>query len=147
LILRIGECENFSLFCAAAYGLLSHRAQDDHRFASGGLRVIDWERVKELRDAIGADDFAEVVTLFLEEADEVIARIAPALGSKALEADLHFLKGAALNLGFASFAALCQIGERRAAGGETGVDIESVRGCYQDSKAALQLGLAQSMAA
>lgn len=109
--------------------------------------MIDWGRVKELRDEIGADDFDEVVALFLEEADEVIARIAPSAGAKALEADLHFLKGAALNLGFADFAALCQDGERRAAAGDNGVNIGPVRDSYQESKITFGLGLARSLAA
>ena len=29
--------------------------------------MIDWPRVKELKDEIGAEDFGEVVDLFLEE--------------------------------------------------------------------------------
>lgn len=132
---------------ARPYALLSRCAQDGRRSVKGCRRMIDWGRVKELRDEIGADDFDEVVALFLEEADEVIARISPAAGAKALEADLHFLKGAALNLGFADFAALCQDGERRAAAGDTNVDIDPVRGCYQGSKIAFGLGLAQSLAA
>ena len=37
--------------------------------------MIDWGRVRDLRSEIGADDFAEVVAMFLDEADEVIARI------------------------------------------------------------------------
>ncbi len=103
--------------------------------------MIDWTRVNELRDEIGADDLDEVVAMFLEEADEVILRIAPGDLAKSLEADLHFLKGAALNLGFAQFAALCQDGERRAAGGETGLDIAAVQKCYALSKAALAEGI------
>lgn len=109
--------------------------------------MIDWARVRELRDEIGADDFDEVVALFLEEADEVIARMSAALGAKAVEADLHFLKGAALNLGFAQFAALCQAGERRAAAGDAAVDIAPVRESYAESKIALGLGLARTLAA
>ena len=109
--------------------------------------MIDWARVRELRDEIGADDFDEVVALFLEEADEVMARMSPALGAKALEADLHFLKGAALNLGFGQFAALCQAGERRAADGDAGVDIAPVRESYAESRIALGLGLARSLVA
>ena len=128
-------------------GLLTERAQIGVRFAKRGRRMIDWARVKELRDAIGDDEFDEVVAMFLEEADEVIARIAPKMGAKTLEADLHFLKGAALNLGFADFAALCQLGERLAAAGDACVDVDPVRACYHDSKIALALGLAQSLAA
>ena len=29
--------------------------------------MIDWQRVNELRDEVGAEDFEEVVDLFLEE--------------------------------------------------------------------------------
>lgn len=104
---------------------------------------IDWERVTELRDEIGADGFGEVVALFLEEADEAIARITPAAGARALEADLHFLKGAALNLGFQDFAALCQEGERRAADGDVRIDLAAVRTSYQAAKAALTDGIAR----
>ena len=109
--------------------------------------MIEWERVNDLRSEIGDDDFAEVVALFLEEADEVIMRISIAAGARALEADLHFLKGAALNLGFAEFAALCQEGERRAAAGDTGVDLARVCACYQASKYALHSGQGRAHAA
>lgn len=109
--------------------------------------MIEWERVNELRSEIGDDDFAEVVALFLEEADEVILRMSAVAGAKALEADLHFLKGAALNLGFADFAALCQDGERRAAAGDTGVDLGRVCACYHASKDVLRAGRDQANAA
>lgn len=97
-------------------------------------QMIDVIRVNELRDEIGADDFEEVVQMFLDEADEVIARITSLDNAKSIESDLHFLKGAALNLGFSAFAALCQDGERRAASGETGLDIDAVKQCYELSK-------------
>jgi HPt (histidine-containing phosphotransfer) domain-containing protein len=100
--------------------------------------MIDWDRVKELRFEIGAEDFVEVVGLFLEEADECIARIAPDNGAKALAADLHFLKGAALNLGFAALSGLCQEGERRASAGDTDVDVEAVRAAYLGCRAELE---------
>ena len=103
--------------------------------------IIEWERVAELHAEIGADGFGEVVELFLEEADEVIARIACQSGASALEADLHFLKGAALNLGFADFAALCAEGERRANAGDTDIDLAAVRQCYAQSRQELMQGL------
>ena len=109
--------------------------------------MIDWERVKELRGEIGADDFAEVVEMFLEEADEAVTRLTPALTAKAMEADLHFLKGAALNLGFVALSGLCQDGERRSAGGSTDIDLKAVVQVYTDSKAAFQTGLDQVLAA
>lgn len=67
--------------------------------------MIDWDRVRALRDEIGADDFNEVVNLFLDESDAAIAALA-AQGSAGPDA-LHFLKGAALNLGFSALADIC----------------------------------------
>jgi len=109
--------------------------------------MIDWERVKELRAEIGADDFSEVAEMFLQEADEAVARLAPGLTAKAIEADLHFLKGAALNLGFDALSDLCQDGERRAAAGDTGIDLDAVRSTYLASKTAFEGGLDQAFAA
>ena len=103
--------------------------------------MIDWARVTELCAEIGADDFNEVVDLFLEEADEVIVRLEPNNTAASLEADLHFLKGAALNLGLSALAALCQEGERRAALGETGLNTVAVKQCYMASKHALAVGI------
>ena len=109
--------------------------------------MIDWDRVRELCTEIGADDFAEVVDMFLSEADEAAGRLSPDLTAKAMEADLHFLKGAALNLGFRALASLCQAGERRAAQGDIGVDLDAVRDTYQSSKTAFQGGVARVLAA
>ena len=126
--------------------LLSGGRHPDDGQSTGGLRssvkaMIDWTRVTDLRDEIGADDFDEVVDMFLEEADDVITRISPGDGAKSLEADLHFLKGAALNLGFAEFATLCQDGERRAALGQGDIDVAAVQYCYAQSKTALTAGI------
>jgi len=92
--------------------------------------MIDWDRVRNLKAEIGEPDFAEVATMFLDESDEVIARLSCDHGALTLEKDLHFLKGAALNLGFAQLASLCQDGERRAAAGLTDIDLASVRSAY-----------------
>ncbi|MGB3146450.1 MAG: Hpt domain-containing protein [Paracoccaceae bacterium] len=97
--------------------------------------MIDWVRVKELRQEIGEDGFAEVVELFLEEVEEVISRLEQAPDPQRYESDLHFLKGSAWNLGFAEFGALCQSGERHAAGGSVAkVDIQTVLESYRTSK-------------
>ncbi|MEO8241783.1 MAG: Hpt domain-containing protein [bacterium] len=109
--------------------------------------MIDWERVRELRAEIGADDFTEVAEMFLEEADEAIARLGPGLSAKATEDNLHYLKGAALNLGFRTLASLCQDGERRAASGDASVDLAAVRATYQTSRTAFDTGLAKAFAA
>lgn len=109
--------------------------------------MIDWGRVNDLGAEIGTDDLAEIVALFLEEADEAIERISTKTGAGPLEADLHFLKGAALNLGFEAFAALCQDGELRAATGETNVDLAVIRSVYSASKQAFAAGRRSECAA
>ncbi|WP_371224790.1 Hpt domain-containing protein [Roseovarius sp. 2305UL8-3] len=97
--------------------------------------MINWARVSELRDEIGAEDFGEVVEIFLEEVEEEIAALRDGIETRALESKLHFLKGSALNLGFADFAAICQAGERAAASGHyDAIDLPAVLGCYADSK-------------
>jgi HPt (histidine-containing phosphotransfer) domain-containing protein len=71
--------------------------------------MIDWERADALRAEIGDDDFAEVAALFLQECDDAVAGML-ASGHAGPDA-LHFLKGAALNLGFDGLARLCATGE------------------------------------
>lgn len=109
--------------------------------------MIDWDRVRELRAEIGAEDFDEVACLFLQEAEETIARLSASNGAKALAADLHFLKGAALNLGFATLSGLCQEGERRANAGDLSADLDAVRRAYADCRAAFEAGAARAFAA
>ncbi len=109
--------------------------------------MINWDRVDELQDEIGADGFAEVIALFLDEADEVVARLSP-VGDPGLEADLHFLKGSALNLGLATLADLCHAGERAAARGQSAeVDLAEVRAVYAQSRERLLSGLEARSAA
>ena len=99
--------------------------------------MIDWERVKELRDEVGSDDFEEVVEIFLEEVDEVIERMKSGQSQASLAEELHFLKGSSLNLGFASFSSLCKIGEEKASQGqENDVHLPDVFNEYSASKAA-----------
>lgn len=97
--------------------------------------MIDWNRVAELRAEVGEDAFDEIIELFLEEVQEVARRLqgAPAT-DQTLAADLHFLKGSALNLGFSELAALCAAGEARASAGDAGgVDLAAVLACHQAS--------------
>jgi HPt (histidine-containing phosphotransfer) domain-containing protein len=111
--------------------------------------MIDWTRVEELRTEIGADGFAEVADMFLEEADQAVRALLSGLPVDEIEGQLHFLKGSALNLGLADLAALCQDGERKAAAGYgTLVDMGRLAQLYQASRATLMAGLgARSMAA
>ncbi|WP_284164115.1 Hpt domain-containing protein [Frigidibacter sp. SD6-1] len=97
--------------------------------------MIDWARVGELRAEIGDEGFAEVVELFLDEVEDVVARLRAVPDPASYEEDLHFLKGSAWNLGFSAFGALCQDGERRAAGGQAGgIDIPAILDSYERSK-------------
>ena len=97
--------------------------------------MIDWERIAELRDEIGDEDFGEVVELFLDEVEESLTRLRTAPDVTTLEEDLHFLKGSALNLGFAEFGAICFAGEKAAAAGAAdSIDVSAVIDAYDASK-------------
>ncbi len=97
--------------------------------------MIDWKRIEELKDEIGPDDFIEVVGIFLEEVDEVINRLKQNSDEAALEADMHFLKGSALNLGFDSLSVYCQAGEKAAANGQgSDLDLSQLFEIYAASK-------------
>lgn len=103
--------------------------------------MIDWKRMETLRAEIGEEDLDEVVTLFLEEVEEVLDRLPNPASAKQRESDLHFLKGSALNLGFTDLAAACQRDEARAARGET-VDPDPIIRLYSASKRAFRAGRA-----
>jgi histidine phosphotransfer protein HptB len=102
--------------------------------------MIDWDRVAQLREEIGTSDFDEVVEMFLDETDEVIDRLRAGAPYPTLEAELHFLKGSALNLGLRQLAGLCDAGEKLAAGGGQ-VDLATVIHSYAASRQAFGKGL------
>ena len=98
--------------------------------------MIDWSRVTELCDEVGKEDIDEVVELFFEEVEDITERMKSSPDLVTLEADLHFLKGSALSLGFSDFAALCQHGETASANGQASdVDVPAVLKSYDTSKA------------
>lgn len=105
--------------------------------------MIDWLRMSELRDEIGQDGFDEVVDVFLEEAEEVLARLTRDAGPT--PEDLHFLKGSALNLGFVSVAQLCQDGERELVSGGL-PDPQAVAAAFRAAREAV-LAMRKSRAA
>jgi HPt (histidine-containing phosphotransfer) domain-containing protein len=99
--------------------------------------MIDWSQIKTLREDVGLDAFEEIVALFLQEVDDAMARLSPDLPCPALEEDLHFLKGAALTLGFTDLSTLCAgFEERAAAGTAEGIDLKAVSGSYQQARRA-----------
>ncbi len=108
--------------------------------------MIQWSRVRQLRDEVGADEFDEVVEIFLDEVQEVICKLRDHTTRSEIEQNLHFLKGSALSLGFDSFSKLCQDGERRAAAGEcAAVDLSAIIAAYDESKTLFQAGLADHL--
>lgn len=108
--------------------------------------MINWPRVRELRDEVGAEDFEEVVELFLEEVQEVLDRIGTTPDPTLLEGDMHFLKGSALSLGFLSFSDLCQTAERIAAQGDPEtIDIAGILAEFDASKSAFSTDLAAEL--
>lgn len=110
--------------------------------------MIDWKRVQELRDEIGADGFGEVADMFLDEADQAVAALVSGVPAGEIEGQLHFLKGSALNLGLSDLAAVCHEGERAAALGRAAtVDIAQIASVYQASRRALLARLNQLSAA
>lgn len=97
--------------------------------------MIDWDRMNSLRDDVGADEFEEVVEIFLEEVDEIVGRLEQAPDPAMLEADLHALKGCALGLGFDAFARLCQTAEGQCSAGQPqDVNLSALLRVYADSR-------------
>lgn len=104
--------------------------------------MIDWSRVSELRDEIGAEDFDDVVELFLEEVEAEIEALRGGCDPATLESRLHFLKGSALNLGFREFSVLCQRGETAAAqGAHAEIDLAATVARFDESRTAFLSGL------
>jgi HPt (histidine-containing phosphotransfer) domain-containing protein len=97
--------------------------------------MIDWARVIQLQEEVGADDFDEVVDMFIEEVGLVIDRLRDCTDPSDLSSDMHFLKGSALSLGFRAFSTLCSNGEVTANAGKSDtVDLVALIACYDDSK-------------
>ncbi|MBR9650441.1 Hpt domain-containing protein [Thalassovita aquimarina] len=110
--------------------------------------MIDWNRIAELREDIGPEDFEEVFELFLDEVHGVIEKLRNCPDASDLESDLHFLKGSAMNLGFANFSEKCYVGERLAADGRSDrIDIAAILDCYDRSLAEFTQDLPKKFAA
>lgn len=104
--------------------------------------MIDWTHVRKLRDEIGGDAFEEVVELFLDEVETEISNLRGLPGTVDLGAQLHFIKGSALNLGFVAFSDLCHSGEAAAEAGHVDdVNLAQIVECFDRSKATFLVGL------
>ena len=97
--------------------------------------MVNWDRLSELREEVGEDDLAEVVTLFCEEVEEVLALLGTARSAD-MPNHLHFLKGSALNIGFEAGSARCQKEELRIKENANAViDVTALRSDYMASNA------------
>ncbi len=74
--------------------------------------MIDWDRLIDLRNDIGAESFTEVAALFVAELQETLDRLLGA-PETANASDFHFLRGSAANLGFVAMADACEVEEAR----------------------------------
>ena len=110
--------------------------------------MIDWKRVEDLREELGADDFLDVAGMFLEEADQTIDLLSAGPAPDQIGSLLHFLKGSALNLGLADLARLCQEGEKAVSSGQTAMfDPVQLSAVYAASRTAFMAGLSRESAA
>lgn len=110
--------------------------------------MLDWDRVLELKNEVGEEAFAEVVELFLEEVEEVFVRFRADGVTNTIAADLHFLRGSAINLGFANLAEICTAGEKSAnALGIKMVSLQAIFDSYEKSKDMLLSGMEERFAA
>jgi len=69
--------------------------------------MLDAARITELKQEVGLDDFVEVVGIFCEEVEEVLAEL-PQTPVTDIADKLHFLKGSALNIGMIGVGELCR---------------------------------------
>jgi len=106
--------------------------------------MIDWERVAELLEEVGTDAFGEVADMFLAEIDEAADRLMQQAHPGAAADSLHFLKGAALNLGFADLAEACLRAEAElAAGADARAQVAAVLVSLDRSRVAFLAGRAE----
>ncbi|MBO9446043.1 Hpt domain-containing protein [Ruegeria sp. R14_0] len=105
--------------------------------------MINWSRVRQLRDEVGASEFDEVVEIFLDEVQEALMRLSKDKLRVEFEQNLHFVKGSALSLGFETLAKLCQDGERQSAQGQSQtVDLPGILDTFKNSSVEFKSGLA-----
>ena len=99
--------------------------------------MVNWDRISELREEVGEDDLAEVITLFCEEVEEVLSTLDTAPAAE-LPGRLHFLKGSASNIGFEAVSLRCQSEEARLKQDpHASPNISGIRDDYAKSKAEL----------
>ena len=111
--------------------------------------MINWRRIDELLNEFGSEDFAEVATLFLAEVDDGICQLDTLISCpEALCEQLHFLKGAALNLGFDALSDLCQRDETMVMAEATApFQPDEIRRVFHESRKLFEKELPERLAA
>lgn len=100
--------------------------------------MLDREQLSHLMEDVGRQGFAEVVALFLQETDDGMEKLLRSDDPSCLASDLHFLKGAALNLGLREFGDMCHQGEVLARAGQASkLDRSELQLSYQAGRSAL----------
>ena len=97
--------------------------------------MIDEVRIREMRETFGDAEFIELIGLFQEEAEEIVADLRDRTGQD-LAASLHALRGSAENMGLRHLSIHCRKGETLIAKGE-GMDTETVTAAFSDGMRAL----------
>ena len=100
--------------------------------------MIDWTRISELREEVGADDLSEVLDLFFDEVGEAVAALGQCAESE-LSVKLHFLKGSAMNIGLTRVSELCLEAERQLANDSPGpLGLSEIKIAFEDAKLELK---------
>lgn len=103
-----------------------------------GVDPMDWTRIEELRDEVGDEALEEILEVFISEIDDFIDTLNARDSVASLAGDLHFLRGAALNIGFQALAEACQSGESMAKAGQgADVDLTAIVARYGECRAEL----------
>ncbi len=95
------------------------------------MAAVDWDRLNELRDDIGEEDFADVAIMFVGELQETLDRLTE---GTAIASDFHFLRGSASNLGFVALVAACLAAEAACNDGQS-PDLAAVRAAFAEAMA------------
>lgn len=96
--------------------------------------MIDWNRVLQLREEVGDGAFAALADEFLAEIENRLEQLSA--DPQQLLRDLHYLRGAALNIGFMKLSALCLADEMQLRHGHAhGVDRDDLREKFRQTKA------------
>lgn len=104
--------------------------------------MINWDRIRELRDEVGEDELGEVIELFCEEVEEVLGLLEQT-AREDLPSRLHFLKGSMMNIGLDKVSAICRSEESRLkAHSSAQPNFAAIRSAYEHAKGGL-LGLTE----